>query len=159
MNIAHIHPINNYHLIQLEPRNANRLIHLAGERPLSSARYGKCVRSDNWATDLRMLVSHGGVPVADATDLVLVPGLGVISAGGELQRPYVHIAPIELVRSELIITPETYNYSGWYRILDIFPGAELSVNDVVLPIYGTPRLEMEDDTEYISFEGIGVVQC
>jgi hypothetical protein len=97
--------------------------------------------------------------VADAADLIMVPGSSVISAGGELQRPYVHISPIELVRSELIITPEVYNFSGWYRIVEIFPDAELNVDDIVLPIYGTPRLEMEDDTEYINIEGIGVVEC
>ena len=159
LNPSQIHPINNYHLIQLEHRNEGRLIHLAGERQLGSARRGKCVRSDKWRTDLSVLVSHGGIPVADAADLVMVPGSGVISAGGELQEPYVHISPIELVRSELIITPEVYNYSGWYEIIEIFEQDELAIGDIVLPIYGTPRLEMEDNTEDIPIDGIGVMQC
>lgn len=159
MNVNKIQPINNLHLIQLEDRNEDRLIHLAGSRSITSARPGKCVRSDRW-TDSNLLISSGGIPISDDENLVMVTTRAVIRVEGEIQEPYLHIEPIELVRSELIITPEIYNYSGWYRILDIFPQqTELSAGDIILPIYGTPRLEMEDDTEYISIEGVGVVQC
>ena len=106
-----------------------------------------------------MLVSSGGSPISDDGTLVMVPGTAIIRVDGKLQEPYVHISPVELVRSELIIVPEIYNYSGWYRVLDIFQNPEVQVDDIILPIYGTPRLELEDNTEYISINGIGVKQC
>ena len=159
MNLNNLHPINNYHLVQLEDVNAHRLIHLGGQRSISSVRSGTCTRSDLFRTGAHLLISRGGIPVPDEDDYFLVPGKTIISVDGELREPYVHIQPIELIRSELIITPEIYNWSGWYKIIDIFPAAPLSINDVVLPLYGTPRLELEDDTEYVNIDGIGVVEC
>lgn len=98
--------------------------------------------------------------MGDGTDLLMVPGSAIIRVDGELQEPYVHIEQVELVRSELIVVPEIYNFSGWYKIIDIFKEqTELTTGDIILPLYGTPRLEMEDDTEYINIQGIGVLQC
>jgi hypothetical protein len=105
-------------------------------------------------------VSQGGAPINSSGSLRLLSTRAFIRVSGVLQEPYVHIEPIELVRSELIITPEIYNYSGWYRILDIFKAEHgLTIGTEVFPLYGTPRIEMEDDTEYITIEGIGVMKC
>jgi hypothetical protein len=153
-----ITPINNRHLVELEDRNENRLIHLGGGRSIESARYGMCLRSAEY-TGCRLLVAHGGTPISNNGSLVMVQGSAIIRVDGVLREPYAHISPVEFIQSKLIITPEIYNFSGWYRVLDIFPNPEVQVEDIILPIYGTPRLEMSDNTEYISINGIGVKQC
>ena len=158
MEVHKIHPINNNHLVQVEEQNANRLIHLAGKRQLSGTRSGKCLRSDRFE-GANVLVCQGGAPIGDRGHLFLVQRRAFIRVDGDIQEPYVHIEPIELVRSTLIITPEIYNWSGWYTVLDTFPNNEISPGDEVFPLYGTPRIEMGDDTEYIHLEGIGVVKC
>jgi hypothetical protein len=154
---VYIQPLNNLHLVQMEDRNANRIIHLGSKRSISSARYGLCVRSDKYE-GCRVLCSHGGLPYDTGKDLFFVPEGNFIRVDKVLQKPYIQIQPLESYQGGTILVPEIY-FSGWYIVLETFPGAEVSRNQHVVPIYGQPRLEMEDDTEYIHQDGIGVVKC
>ena len=157
VNPETIFPINNNCLVQLEERNEGRIIHLAGKRSISSARRGICLRPQDSANQ-DVLVAHGGIPVGNDEHLVLVPRCNFIRIGGSLQDPYIQITPEEVASAGRIALPETF-FSGWYRVVDVFPNCELTINQRVLPIYGEPRLEMEDDSEYCSISAIGVVEC
>ena len=152
-----IHPINNHHLVEMEDRNHGRIIHLGSKRSIASARYGVCLRSDRYQGE-RVLCAHGGIPIDGERALFLVPGRAIIRVGEQLQEPYIQIQPTESALGGRFYIPETY-FSGWYRVIDTFPKADLSIGADVVPIYGEPRLEMDDDTEYVHFNAIGVVKC
>lgn len=152
-----IQPLGDRCLVQLEKGEKSGLIYLGSERPLSAARGGKCLRSEQH-TNQTVLVAHGGIPLNDDESLVLVPEKNLIRIDGVLQDPYIQITPEEVRMASLIDLPEIF-FSGWYRVVDVFPGCEVSVDQRVLPIYGEPRLDMEDDSEYCSISAVGVVEC
>ena len=159
MDIDKLNPIGDHHLIQLEDPNHGRLIHLGSERPLSSAFYAKYYAGGLCPAGTRVLCGHGGVPVSDRRELRMVGKRAFIRIGEDLQDPYIQITPEETVHSSIIWVIEQY-FSGWYTVLDVPPNCrELSTGDRVLPIYGMPRMEMEDDSEYVNLEAIGVVSC
>jgi hypothetical protein len=156
MNINKINPINGNHLIRLDDRRQHGSIILGSDRDISSVHSGICLRSDRYEGK-RLDVSDGGLPITDDESLRMVREEAFVRIEGTIQRPYVHIVQEEVGLAGSIWTPEDF-YSGWYTVLEVFENEDIHKGDRVLPIYGEPRLTMEDESEYVHINAIGVVE-
>jgi hypothetical protein len=156
MNIESINPINDNHLVRYAGKQEGRIVYVGSGRALSAARRAQCLRSPRFE-GMELLCAHGGAPIDDEGNLALVPTANVIRAGEAIQQPYVQIVPEEVSKAGLIDLPECF-FSGWYVVLDAYVGAEVCKGQRVVPLYGSPRLEMEDDSEYVTVDAIGVVE-